>query len=103
MTPSPEPSRRISISEAAALLDRRAHTIRTWEYRSMLPEHLRPHRDERGRRHWTPEQIEGIRRWLVDEDIRPGKGLAGYRPTTKELAEHRRHMRGPRSTRPTQG
>ena len=90
-------ARRISISEAAELLDRREHTLRVWEYNDMLPERLRPRRDERGWRYWTPEQIEEIQRWLVDEDIRPGKGLKGYRPTPEKLAEHRRNMRGPRT------
>ena len=89
--------RRIWISEAADLLDRREHTLRVWEYNDMLPGHLRAHRDERGWRYWTPAQIEAIQHWLIDEDVRPGKGLKGYRPTPEKLAEHRRNMRGPRA------
>ena len=89
--------RKVYISEAAELLDRREHTLRIWEYRAMLPQHLRAHRDEREWRYWTEAQVEEIGRWLVEHDIRPGKGLKGYRPTPEQLAEHRQKMRGPRT------
>jgi len=68
----------IFIREAAKMLDRQPHTLRTWEYNDMLPDHLMPQRNERGWRYWTPEQIEGIKRWLVESDIRPGRGLRDY-------------------------
>ena len=89
--------RKVYISEAAEALDRREHTLRIWEYKAMLPQHLRAHRDERGWRYWTQDQVEEIARWLVEQDIRPGKGLKGYRPTPEQLAEHRQKMRGPRT------
>lgn len=71
---------RLNISEAAAALNRVPHTLRTWEYGGRLPSDLLPHRDERGWRYWTPEQVEKMKQWIIDEDMRPGKGL----PTVKK-------------------
>lgn len=65
----------LSIGEVAQRLDRVPHTLRVWEYSGRLPANLMPQRDERGWRWWTEEQVEGIKQWLIDEDIRPGKGL----------------------------
>lgn len=65
----------LSIGEVAQRLDRVPHTVRVWEYSGRLPAHLMPQRDERGWRWWTEAQVEGIKKWLIDEDIRPGKGL----------------------------
>ena len=65
----------LSIGEVAQRLDRVPHTLRVWEYAGRLPGHLMPIRDERGWRWWREDQVEGIKQWLIDEDIRPGKGL----------------------------
>ena len=64
-----------SIGEAAEALDRVPHTLRIWIYQNRLPEHLLPQRDDRNWRYWTEEQIEGLKQWVVDQDMRPGKGL----------------------------
>lgn len=64
-----------SIGEVAEELDRVPHTIRIWIYQNRLPKHLLPQRDDRNWRFWTLEQIEGLKQWLVKEDMRPGKGL----------------------------
>ncbi len=66
---------KLQIGDVALMLGRVAHTIRGWEREGRLPENLRSHRDERGWRYWTPDQVEGIKQWIIDEDIRPGKGL----------------------------
>lgn len=63
------------VSEVALYVGRVPHTIRQWEQRPDFPNWLRPKRDERGWRVWTWDQIEGMKQWLVDEDIRPGKAL----------------------------
>jgi hypothetical protein len=65
------------VSEVARMLDRVPHTIRMWEYHDRLPAHLRSSRDERGWRIWTEAQVDGLKRWIVDEDMRPGKALRG--------------------------
>ena len=64
--------KRIQIIDAAHSLGRVPHTLRVWEAQGRLPDHLLPHRDERGWRYWTEEQVEGMRQWLIDEEIRPG-------------------------------
>lgn len=69
------PERLYSIGEVAEELDRVPHTIRIWIYQNRLPEHLLPQRDDRNWRFWTAEQIEGLKQWVVDQDMRPGKGL----------------------------
>ena len=66
---------RLQIGDVALMLDRVAHTVRGWEREGRLPEHLQSKRDERGWRYWTPDQVEGIKQWIIDNDIRPGKGL----------------------------
>lgn len=64
--------KRLQIIDVAHSLGRVPHTLRVWEREGRLPAHLLPARDERGWRYWTPDQVEGIRQWLIDEDIRPG-------------------------------
>lgn len=71
---------RLYIGDVSAELGRVPHTIRMWERRpGFLPAALKPKRDDRGWRYWTPEQVDAIKKWLVDEDIRPGKAF-GKRP-----------------------
>lgn len=88
---------RIYIREAAEILGRRMATLRKWEQLGVLPEHLRPHRGERGWRYWTEDQIEGIRQWIRDTNRFPGKGLPHYNPTEKQLEAAIKAMRIPRS------
>lgn len=91
---------RIYIREAAKILDRQPHTIRTWEYNHLLPPELVPARDERGWRYWTTDQLEAIKRWIVDADIRPGSGLQGYEPDAKQRAQHLERIRASKRTEP---
>lgn len=63
------------VSEVARELNRVPHTLRMWEYHGRLPRHLIPKRDARGWRIWTESQIEGLKQWVVDNDMRPGKAL----------------------------
>lgn len=67
--------RRYPIGEVAFILKRKPHTVRVWAYQDKLPEHLLPHRDDRGHRYWTDEQVSGLQQWIIDEDMRPGKSL----------------------------
>lgn len=67
--------RMYSIGEVAEELNRVTHTIRIWEYHKRLPQHLLPSRDERGWRWWTKDQVEALKAWVIEEDLRPGKGL----------------------------
>ena len=87
---------RVYIREAAELLNRRMATLRKWEQLGVMPQHLIPHRGERGWRYWTPEQIDGIRDWLRDTDRRPGKGLPHWNPTEQQLDKAIKAMRHPR-------
>ena len=64
--------KRYKIIDAAHAVGRVQHTLRVWEKTEKLPEHLRAKRDERGWRYWTQDQIDGINKWIDDEDIRPG-------------------------------
>lgn len=68
--------KRLAIGEVAEILNRKPHTLRVWEYQNKLPKKLLPHRDERGWRYWTDSQVEGLKAWLIENDIRPGKGLS---------------------------
>ena len=65
-----------SIGEVAEELNRVPHSLRIWLYKGIVPENLLPSRDERNWRYWTREQIEGLKVWMVESDLRPGKGLA---------------------------
>ena len=68
-------SKLYSIGEVADELNRVPHTIRIWIYNNRLPEHLLPQRDERNWRWWTQEQVDGLKQWVIDEDMRPGRAL----------------------------
>lgn len=69
-----------SIGEVAEELNRVPHTLRIWEYNKRLPKQLLPSRDDRGWRWWTQKQVEGLKEWVIVEDMRPGKSLR----TTKD-------------------
>ena len=97
MSESESDVQRIYIREAAQMLGRRMATLRKWEQLSVLPEHLIPHRGNRGWRYWTPDQIEGIRKWIRETDRRPGKGLPHYNPTEAQLDKAIAAMRKPRT------
>jgi DNA-binding transcriptional MerR regulator len=64
-----------TIGEVADELDRVPHTIRIWMYQNRLPNELLPQRDERNWRYWTEAQLDGLKQWVIDQDMRPGKGL----------------------------
>jgi hypothetical protein len=64
-----------TISEVAAELGRVPHTLRVWGYNNRLPKELQPTRNARGWRVWNREQIEGLKKWIIEEDMTPGKGL----------------------------
>lgn len=89
----------VQIGEVAQAVNRRISTVRSWERLGMLPKHLLPNRDHRGWRTWTPEQVEGIKKWMKDEDIRPGKALKWYKPSQEQLERHLEGQRLPRKDR----
>jgi len=70
------------IGEVAEELGRVSHTVRQWERDNKLPKELMPSRDDNGWRIWTEDQLEGLKQWLIDADIRPGKGLASNKRQT---------------------
>lgn len=78
---------RYRIGEAAELLDRSPHTLRSWDRNESMPDDLRPYRDELGHRYWTPELIERIKAWIQENDFHPGRGI-GYHPTPERLKQH---------------
>jgi hypothetical protein len=92
----------ISIGVAAKSVNRSAFTLIRWETSGRLPEHLKPTRNARGYRVFTPEQVEGIRQWMVEERVFPGKALPGvdYNPTPEQQVVHiRRAARARRRRR----
>lgn len=90
---------KVYIGDAAVLLNRRRATIRGWEREQMLPQELRSYRDTRGWRYWTPDQIIGIKRWIIEADMRPGKAFEHYKPTPEQIAAHIAKCRGARKPR----
>lgn len=87
---------KVYITEVAEAVNRRPATVRHWERNGILPKHLRSTRADRGWRYWTREQVEGIKQWLIDEDMRPGKGLPHYKPTPEQIAAGLEGQRKPR-------
>lgn len=65
----------IGIREVAAELNRTPATLRHWEREKLLPESLRPQRNARGWRCWSPEQVQGIKDWIAETERHPGKGI----------------------------
>jgi hypothetical protein len=86
----------IFIHQASEELGRRPATIRDWERRGLLPKWLRSKRNDRGWRFWTQPQIEGIKAWMIRNDMRPGKGLPHYKPDAEQVAKHINGQRKPR-------
>jgi DNA-binding transcriptional MerR regulator len=68
-------SRYLYIGEVAKELGRVQHTIRQWGRDKRLPKELMPSRDDNGWRYWTEEQVEKLKIWIVETDLRPGKGI----------------------------
>ena len=87
------------IREAAEMLHRQPATLRQWERSGLLPKKLHPKRSDRGWRYWTATQIEEIRQWMRDQDLRPGKGLKHYHPTPEQIEAHIEGQRAPRKHR----
>lgn len=92
---------RIYIDQAREILGREMDTLRKWD--KVLPEQLRPSRGARNVRYWTPDQIEGIKKWIIDTDRRPGKGIPSLKSREKDEAVMERiiAMRKPRGNRYT--
>lgn len=76
-------SRLLFIGEVAERLDRVPHTIRQWERDKRLPKELHSKRDDNGWRFWTEEQVEGLKNWLIEADVRPGKGIIRKNDTSQ--------------------
>ncbi len=92
MNEAAEGTRRYSISEAAVLLDRSPHTLRSWDRNGSMPEHLRPERDVNGNRYWTEELIDEIKQWIAENGFHPGRGI-DYHPSPEQLASHIQRIR----------
>lgn len=86
----------VSIGQTAEQLNRKPGTIRKWEREGLLPDDCVPTRDSRGRRFFTPDQIDKIRQWIIDTDRRAGKGLPYYDPSFEEVEQQVIKMRVPR-------
>ena len=80
-----ETKEKLYITEVADAVNRKPATVRDWERRGVLPKHLQANRADRGWRYWTPEQVDGIKQWMLDVDMRPGKGLPHYKPTPEQI------------------
>jgi hypothetical protein len=89
-------TKRIYIKDLRLLIDREIGTIRGWERSGILPKKLRPRRDERRWRYWTPAQVTGIQEWMKKNDMRPGPALA--KPENE--ARHLKNLRQPKLLKP---
>lgn len=93
--------RRVYIAALAAEVDRRENTIRSWCRAGRLPEHLRPQRAATdsgpGWRYWTPEQVEAIKQWMLDERMAPGAGLKNFAPTPEQTESLLARLRAKKS------
>lgn len=96
MNKPPEGEARYSISQAAILLDRTPHTLRSWDRQLLMPAALRPKRDARGHRYWTDDLIAKIKTWIAENDFHPGSGI-DYHPDEQQVQKHLKNIR--RSTR----
>lgn len=83
---------RILIKDLAVIVNREIGTIRGWERDGRLPKKLRPKRNDRGWRYWTPKQVEEIKKWMERNDMRPGNALA--KPENEE--RHLDNLRFPK-------
>src|SRR3954454_7171242 len=86
---------RVYIREAAEILDRRIAAVRKWEQLGVWPKRLIPHRGPRNWRYWTPEQIEGLQKWIRTTERRPGKGLSHWHPSEAQIKTTIGNMRKP--------
>lgn len=84
---------RYKIRDAALLLDRSPHTMRSWEKKPQFPQELHPLRDERNERYYTPALIEKIREFLRTSDFRPGNGIKNYTPSDDDRDRHLKSLR----------
>jgi hypothetical protein len=83
---------KVYIAALARTLNRREDTCRGWCRTKKLPSDLMPQRDTTstgglGWRYWTPEQVRGIKRWMVERNMTPGAGLRNFDPTPEESDE----------------
>ena len=89
---------KLYIADVAREIDRSGSTVRSWCRLNRLPRELRPQRDtDNGWRYWTPKQVEGIRRWMLDSQMHPGGGLSNFRPTPEQQEELLTKLRRRRS------
>lgn len=86
----------VLIRDLAVIIDREIGTIRGWERDGRLPKKLRPRRNERDWRYWTPAQVEGIKDWMKRNDMRPGSALA--KPENEK--RHLENLRQPKLIQP---
>jgi transposase-like protein len=84
---------RYKIRDAARLLDRSPHTLRSWEKKAEFPKELYPFRDEKNERYYTPALIEKIRVWIANSNFRPGSGISNYNPTAEDRERHLASLR----------
>lgn len=92
MSDAAQSTKRYSISEAAKLLDRSPHTLRSWDRNGSMPKRLRPKRDPNGNRYWTDELIAEIKEWISENGFHPGRGI-DYHPSPEQLASHIKRIR----------
>lgn len=90
------PQKRVYMRQLAEILDRSSHTIRGWERDGILPKALRPSRDEKNWRYWTPAQAMKIKAWMTAQNMQPGKGLSGFSPDGDQVDVMMSQLRRPR-------
>lgn len=100
MTVATPEQTRYSISEAARLLDRSPQTLRSWDRNGAMPDELRPPRNDAGNRYWTPELIDEIKKWILENHFHPGRGIS-YDPSPERLQQHIQRIRKSNSTKTT--
>lgn len=85
---------RVYIGRLSRIINRRPNTIHKWEYDNVLPERLIPARDRYGRRYWSREQVEEMKRWMIERAKRKW-GFTDL-PTEKIIDRVLKSLRTPR-------
>jgi hypothetical protein len=78
------------MEEVCRILDRKANTVRKWEREGRLPKRLVPKRGERQRRYWTQTQVDGLLKWMITNDMRPGRLVTDPANEQRHIANLRR-------------
>jgi DNA-binding transcriptional MerR regulator len=88
----------LTIGEVAPLINRSPVTIRAWDRKGLLPDHLRPARDRSNNRLWTFDQVAELADWADERELgtnggdRQRKGIQERRHLERRVVELEQRM-----------